>query len=105
MLLTLAEVVGGFLLGLAVLGGIASLGVLLVASLFVDTSDAAARWPLVLGAVAITALVLFRSYGFATRIFLIRRGYKVKLGGPPPQSLVEEIRAAESERAQSQDKL
>lgn len=96
--------VGGFLLGLAVLGGIASLGILLVASLFVDTTDPATRWPLVLGALAITALVLFRSYGFATRIFLIRRGYKVKLGGPPPQTLVEEIRAAEAEQTQSQDK-
>lgn len=96
--------VGGFLLGLAVLGGIASLGFLLVASLFVDTTDPATRWPLVLGALAITALVLFRSYGFATRIFLIRRGYKVKLGGPPPQTLVEEIRAAEAEQTQSQDK-
>lgn len=96
--------VGGFLLGLAVLGGIATLGILLVASLFVDTTDPATRWPLVLGALAITALVLFRSYGFATRIFLIRRGYKVKLGGPPPQTLVEEIRAAEAEQTQSQDK-
>ncbi len=91
--------VGGFLLGLAVLGGIASLGVLLVASIFIDTTDPATRWPLVLGAVAITALILFRSYGFATRIFLIRRGYKVKLGGPPPQTLVEEIRAAEADQA------
>lgn len=90
---------GGFLLGLAVLGGIASLGVLLVASIFVDATDPATRWPLVLGAVAITALILFRSYGFATRIFLTRRGYKVKLGGPPPQTLVEEIRAAEAEPA------
>ena len=95
---------GGFLLGLAVLGGIASLGVLLLASLFVDTADPATRWPLVLGAVAITALVLFRSYGFATRIFLTRRGYKVKLGGPPPRTLVEEIRAAEAERDQSRDR-
>ncbi len=95
--------VGGFLLGLAVLGGIASLGVLLLASLFVDTADPATRWPLVLGAVAITALVLYRSYGFSTRIFLTRRGYKVKLGGPPPQTLVEEIRAAEAERDQSPD--
>ena len=94
---------GGFLLGLAVLGGIASLGVLLLASLFVDTADPATRWPLVLGAVAITALVLFRSYGFATRIFLTRRGYKVKLGGPPSRTLVEEIRAAEAERDQSRD--
>lgn len=102
--MTLTEVVGGFLLGLAVLGGIASLGILLVASLFVDTADPATRWPLVLGALAITALVLFRSYGFATRVFLIRRGYKVKLGGPPPQTLVEEIRAAEAEQTQSQDK-
>lgn len=95
---------GGFLLGLVVLGGIASLGMLLVASLFVDTTDPATRWPLVLGAVAITALVLFRSYGFATRIFLIRRGYKVKLGGPPPRTLVDEIRAAEAEQSRSQNK-
>ncbi|MCY3693643.1 MAG: hypothetical protein F4Y67_02990 [Chloroflexi bacterium] len=97
--MTLAEVVGGFLLGLAVLGGIASLGILLLASLFVDTTDPVTRWPLVLGAIAITALVLFRSYGFATRIFLTRRGYKVKLGGPPPQTLVDEIRAAEAEQS------
>ncbi len=96
--------VGGFLLGLAVLGGIASLGILLVASLFVDTTEAATRWPLVLGAVAITAVVMYRSYGFATRVFLIRRGYKVKLGGPPPQTLVEEIRAAEAAQAQSRNK-
>ena len=96
--------VGGFLLGLAVLGGIASLGVLLLASLFVDTSDPATRWPLVLGAVAITGLVLFRSYGFATRIFLTRRGYKVKLGGPPPRTLVDEIRAVEAEQARSLNK-
>lgn len=96
--------VGGFLLGLAVLGGIASLGILLVASLFVDTTEAATRWPLVLGAVAITAVVMYRSYGFATRVFLIRRGYKVKLGGPPPQTLVEEIRAAEARQAQSRNK-
>lgn len=95
---------GGFLLGLTVLGGIASLGVLLLASLFVDTADPATRWPLVLGAVAITALVLFRSYGFATRIFLTRRGYKVKLGGPPPRTLVNEIRAAEAEQARSRNK-
>ena len=87
------------------LGAIASLGVLLLASLFVDTSDPATRWPLVLGAVAITALVLYRSYGFATRIFLTRRGYKVKLGGPPPQTLVDEIRAAEAEQARSRDKF
>ena len=95
---------GGFLLGLAVLGGIASLAMLLVASLFVDTGDPATRWPLVLGALMVTALVMGRSFGFANRIFLIRRGYKVKLGGPPPRTLVEEIRAAEAERAHSQDK-
>ena len=94
---------GGFLLGLAVLGGIASLGMLLVASLFVDTTDPATRWPLVLGAVAVTALVMFRSYGFASRVFLIRRGYKVRLGGPPPMTLVEEIRAAEAEQRHSSD--
>ncbi len=94
---------GGFLLGLAVLGGIASLGALLLASIFLDTTEPSTRWPLVVGALAITGLVLGRSYGFEARMFLVRRGYKVKLGVAPPFSLIEEIRTAEAERSESLD--
>ncbi len=93
---TLYEVGGGFLLGLAVLGGIASTGTLLLSSFFVDTSDPAIRWPLVLGALALVGGIMGNSYGFAVRFFLVRRGYKVRLGAPPPSHLVKQIRALEA---------